>query len=125
MKKIFILLVCSASSIAATAEYGPGFDKQPRNERDVVFNADRRPGRNNNADYFNRKREMDMQVERINREYDRRVDAVHNRWFMNRAKRERTIYMLEQQRREEIRRVYDVYGFRYNGYDDCGPGRRW
>ncbi|MFT3680776.1 MAG: hypothetical protein QM791_10925 [Ferruginibacter sp.] len=122
MKKIITLFVSVFTLTVAFAQYGPGNDYGK--ERNAVY-SDRykKDGdRRRNDHYTALKRERDMQVAEINREYDRKIQMVRNKVFMGRSKKERLIYQLEDKRRDEIRNVYAKYNDRL---DDRYGNRNW
>jgi len=109
MKKIFTLMAAVVIVASASAQRNNGnengYDRNRDiavNERSYNHNDDRRDNR------FNL-RERDMQIARINNEYDRKIESVRRKFFMNRSKKEAWIYALENQRRDEIKRVYMRY----------------
>lgn len=121
MKRIITLLFAAALVVPALAQNGYPQDKgyNNGNGRDIVFNDG--PGRGNDrfADgYYFSKQEKDYQLMKINREYDQRISAVRNRMFMNRYKKEMMIRQLEDQRRDEIRRINDKFYSKKNRWDD-------
>lgn len=62
-----------------------------------------------------------MEIARINREYDYKIQAVRNNFFMWRYEKERQIRFLQEQRQWEIRKVYATFNDhrgRYNEYGD-------
>lgn len=77
------------------------------------FDNDSRFGNNR----FSNERKRDMQIARINREYDYRIQSVRNNFFMWRFEKERQIRFLMEQRQREIRMVYAKFSNR-NQYDD-------
>ncbi len=121
-------------------------DNQFDNNRDVVIIKhnpwDNNDDRNGNNDYrygnndnrygssnFANERRMRMQIAQINREFDYKTDRVRNSYFMSRWEKQRQLRSLEDQRQQEIRRVY--FKFKYNrgnndrGHNDCDiPDRR-
>jgi len=134
MKKIFTLLVSVTLFASAFAQSGYG-DKQPGygdkrdygKENDVAYNDNRYKKDNDrfNDRYSFNKREMDMQIARINREYDFKIRDVKSNYFMTRFRKDRLIYKLEEQRRDEVRSVYAKFSDRRNRFDDHDPKRNW
>lgn len=98
--------------------------------KDVVYND----GRNKDNNFFN-PRARDMQIAQINRDYDRKIQIVKNKFFMPRFRKEQVIYRLEDQRREEISMLvikynkgqdrFDGYGHVSKGGDDRDQRRNW
>ena len=65
-------------------------------------------------------RKKNMEILRINREYDMKIQRVRNSFLMFRFEKERQIRMLEQQRQWEIRQVN--MRFKSNDRRDDGRG---
>lgn len=137
MKKIFTLMVSITLFTTAFAQYGRdngnyggGYGNNNGNGRDVTYNDGRfKKDRDRYDDRFSySKREMEMQVARINRDYDRRIEDVKSRFFMPRFKKEQMICKLEEQRKQELRMVYSKFSDRRNRYcddDDHGHRNNW
>lgn len=124
MKKIFTLLF--AVGMVAAAQAQPGnrdtrqADQRNWNNDDesfisinVSFDNDNRFG---NGRYSN-ERKRNMEIAKINREYDRRIQKVKNSYFMSRFEKQRKINFLQQQRQQEIRMVYAKFNKR-NQHDN-------
>ena len=124
MKKIFTLLVAVVIFTAANAQYGQGDNRQQGqwnnqqndqwnngNNRDVARNDNGygRDDRYNNG-RFGMERRRDMEIARINRDYEFKMDRVRNSFFMGRFEKQRELRFLQEQREREIRRVYYQYG---------------
>lgn len=153
MKKIFTLLFAVGMLAAAQAQPGNRDNRQPdrrdnapidrqddgRFDNDksfiainVSFDNDDRFGNSR----FSNERKRDMEIAKINREYDYRIQRVKNNYFMSRWEKQRQISFLQNQRQQEIRMVYakfsnrNKHNKRYdrddNRYDrNDGPGRRY
>lgn len=153
MKKIFTLLFAVGMLAAAQAQPGNRDNRQPdrrdnapidrqddgRFDNDksfiainVSFDNDDRFGNSR----FSNERKRDMEIAKINREYDYRIQRVKNNYFMSRWEKQRQISFLQNQRQQEIRMVYakfsnrNKHNNRYdrddNRYDrNDGPGRRY
>ena len=101
MKKIFTLLISATLFTSAFAQHrGADYNNNKRNE---VSNREM-----NERDSRNRinKRQLDMKIMQVNRDYDARIQAIQGKPFLNRNKKARQIAILEEQRRTEIRFVY-------------------
>jgi hypothetical protein len=125
MKKMIAVLITVAMFGVASAQYQTNRQWNRGNNNDVVYNGNR-PGNYGYSpnSYSFTSRERDIRVAEINREYDRKIREVSNRFFMSRYKKERMIYALEEQRRDELRRVYVKFNDRNNR--ECGNnGRRF
>jgi len=72
-------------------------------------------------DKFSMERKRDMEIARINQEYDFRIQKVKRSFFMSWFEKQRQIRFLEQQRQREIKMVYVKYTYSrkpYNNRDD-------
>lgn len=117
MKKIFTLLFAVAVFVTANAQNGDNRRQgQWNNQQNDQWN-----NRNDNGygrdDHYNNgrkgmERRRDMEIARINREYDFRMERVRNNFFMNRFEKRRQLRNLEEQRDREIRKVFYQYGNR-------------
>jgi hypothetical protein len=125
MKKIFTLLFTVGMFTLAQAQPGSRDNRQTdqRNNQqtdqrdfnngydkgnDVVVNNqtyDKGDYRYDN-DRFSFERKRDMEIARINREYDYKIQRVRNSFFTGRFEKERQIRFLQEQRQREIRIVY-------------------
>ena len=105
MKKIFTMIAAVVIVASVSAQRNNGNENGYDRNRDVVINE--RPYNHNDDRRDNRYnlRERDMQVARINNEYDRKIESVRHKFFMSRSKKEAWICSLEDQRRDEIKRV--------------------
>ncbi|GEM_PF-758102 len=137
MKKTFTLLAIAAFiSSASFAQGNHSCDNNYRNDRDrdvaVINNGDRNGyGKNRGAYYFS-PRERDMQIKSINIDYNRKIESVNRKFFMNRSKKQHIIYSLDVQRDTEIRSVIAKFNDRRNRfdgrdrrYDDRGRNNKW
>jgi len=115
MKKIFTLLF--AVGMVAIAQAQPGSrdnrDTRPATDQrndDNRFGNDRDAGimnpydrdYNDNSKFANERR-LKMEINRINREYDLKIQKVKNSFFMSRFEKQRQVRLLEQKRQQEIR----------------------
>ena len=146
MKKIFTLLFAVGMFAAAQAQPGTTDNRQPdrrdnpptKQQNDdkfdddksfvslnVSFDRDDRFGNNR----FSNERKRDMEIAKINREYDYRIQRVKNNYFMSRWEKQRKIRFLQEQRQQEIRMVYAKFSKRNqhdNRYDrNDRPNRRY
>ena len=81
-------------------------------------------------DRFSMDRSRDMEIARINEEYDYKIQRVQRNFFLNWNEKQNQIRYLEEQRRQEINRVYSRFdnGSKCNKkHKDNGNhyGRRW
>ena len=89
------------------------------NDDDSYRNNDNRYGSNDNRygnSRFGNERRMKMQIAQINREFDYKTDRVRNSFFLSRWDKQRQIRFLEEQRQQEIRKVY--FRFKYKNRDN-------
>ncbi len=126
MKKIFTLLVSAFIVGSAFAQYDQGNQKGYGHGNDMVYNSnDSWKHKKDHDSYSFSKRERDMQIAQINREYDYKIEAVKNRYFMSRYRKERIINELQDQRKEEIRNVWMKFRDKRNRFDDDDSRGRW
>ena len=79
-------------------------------------------------DRFSMERNISMQIERINRVYDYKIQSVKRDFFMSWWEKKRQIRFLEDQRQWEIRRLFDKCrenNRRYNDHDRRDHDRRY
>lgn len=137
MKKMMIILLAATFAVSATAqeERRPDWENNHEEER-TEYNG--QSGSRNNGPYDNRydnrhgnrndnryefsRRELEIQISRINRDYDYKIRRIENDFFMSRYRKERIIRDLEQQRRFEIRKLQVRFNSSGNRY--CEPPRR-
>jgi len=133
MKKIFTLLVAVGFLTAMNAQTGSR-DRDNRdtrdqrtdqrdnnNGKDVIIND----GRYDNDDRFDNNfgsynGNIRMQIAKVNRKYDLKIQRVKNDFFMRRFEKMRMIRSLEAQRQQEIRMLYarnNKKGQHDRGYD--------
>jgi len=114
MKKLFALVFALGTVTAIFAQGGYG-----RNEsRDVILGQPNRTvyDNNRNGNYYG----MDRQAEinRINQEYNWRIQQVQQDRYLRRSERKRQIRFLENERDQRIREVMRSYNNRgYNRRD--------
>ena len=108
-------------------DYGNG------NPQDVAVNDNHNRGRgydDRGSRYFT-EREREMRIAEINREYNKRIQSVRNKFFMSRYQKERIINSLQFQREKEIRSVIAKFTQREYRYDkrdrryDDNDKRNW
>ncbi len=125
MKKIFTLLCAVALFAAANAQNGRG-----RNHQQGRWNKQQNDKWNNNRNnndygrdsrYNNGRHDMerrrDMEIARINRDYDFRMQRVRSNYFMNRYEKMRQLRYLQDLRGRDIRKLYGQYGNRSRNND--------
>lgn len=112
MKKIFTLLILLGAVVAVRAQSSSRpYPNDRYNSRDVIL-GDRNDGRyenNRRYTYSFTARERDQQLDRINRSYDQRIRQVERDRRMRSYERNAQIRRLEEQRRDEIRQVWEHF----------------
>ena len=118
MKKLFALLLALGGMTAVFAQNG-----RNRNEsRDVILGKESNrtvyDDRRDNDRY--RKNELETRIERINREYDWKIESVKRDRYLRNGEKKRRIRDLENERRDRIREARQRFNDRnYNN------GRRY
>ena len=112
MKKIIVIAMAAFSFTAASAQnrndkWDKPDDRYPVNQqKDGWYNKDQHPsndyGYNKNNGHYN-DRERQAQYERMNRQYDKRINDYRNDRSLNRYERERRIRQAEQERQQQSR----------------------
>ena len=118
MKKIITLLFASAMFASAFAQYGSNkdWDKNNNDESYAKDGKDKHDEDRFKGGYYFTPREREMEIARINREYDYKIQSVRNKFFMRKKQKKRQIEFLKDQRDREIRRVYTRFNDRRNKY---------
>ena len=133
MKKIFTLLV--AVGFITLAQAQPGYGKNSQHDQrnhpstgekdyDNGYDNGRDDGKFDNESRYDRiispERQRDMEIARINREYDFKIQKVRENFFKSRSQKNRQIRFLKDQRKREIRMTYAKFSDdirRYNDHD--------
>jgi hypothetical protein len=119
MKKIFTLLFATVMLGTAFAQYGQKGQRGQNNEDDVyVSNNDHGYDRDFRGAYVFTPRERDMQIARINRNFDMKIHAVKNKPYMGMFQKNRLIRNLEVQRDSEIQQVIHTFRSPKNKFGD-------
>jgi hypothetical protein len=80
-------------------------------------------GRDNRYDdRFAMVRRRDMEIARINQDYDFRIEKVKCNFFLSWWEKQKQIRCLQDERQQEISMVYEKYSDRRGGYDDRRGG---
>ena len=142
MKKILTLLFAVGAITITQAQSSRSYPNDRNTTRDVIL-GDRNDGNdrhNRNDRYDNRyenksrsvysfsARERDKQIDRINREYDKKVRQVERDRRMRSSEKSYTLRQLEGERRTELRQVWDRFQSRNNAHNDnryTTNNRRW
>lgn len=132
MKKIFTILLAVGTVTFASAQSGPHDGKWSNNDkgssRDIVLgNHNTDEYKSNSFDYGSfSSRDEDEQIQRINREFDQKINAVKWDRHMRSREKARQIQMLERQRDEQIRQVQIHYSdSRDRNFHQDDHRRKW
>ena len=122
MKKLLTLVFCLgtlSSVFAQNRDYRPNDDRRNNNDRKNNYEArnDDRGRRYDDAYKFS-VRERDELINRINRDYDNKIESVRRRWLMNSQDRRRVISSLEFERSSKIKGIYARFADGRNRYYD-------
>ena len=112
MKKIFTLLLGMGSLTAVFAQ--SGHSSNGRNQSgDHGYGQSQGKSIYDNSDHRNDgyafSRERDAQIQRINWDFDNRIQAVKRDWYLRNGQKNRQILILENQRMEQIRQVSERF----------------
>lgn len=130
MKKIFTLLFATAMLSTAFAQYGQKGQKGNTKANDV-YASNNNPGYDKHdkdyGGYIFTAKEKDMQIAQINREYNKKIQAVKSKLFMNWFQKSRQIKNLEAQRDNEVQQVMYKFNSPKNQFGDYGrkDKKRW
>ncbi|KAA9041837.1 hypothetical protein FW778_07420 [Ginsengibacter hankyongi] len=106
MKQIFTLLISLGAFATSFAQYSP------RHKDDgYVYNESKRYGGNFSP------RDKAFQVERINREYDFKINGIRKSWNLSRHQKKVAIRSLERERDRKIHMVNERFYERQRNYD--------
>jgi hypothetical protein len=117
MKKILTLFIALGAIISVQAQSSRSYPNDERYEKDVILgNRNDRYDRSNRT-YENNSRytyymsadEKDRLIDRIDREYDRRIRRVERDRWVRPSEKSYQIRLLEAQKREEIRQVWERF----------------
>lgn len=125
MKKIFTLLFALGAFALVQAQPAykgnrqtdqKSYDNGYSNSYNNKYNDKQRRYDNNNSSF-----DKDRMIDRINHEYEEKIERVRHNFFLGRREKQRQISFLQEQREQEIRMLY----FRHNDHDDrFGDGDR-
>ena len=112
MKKLFALVLAIG---AMTSVFAQRNNDRRDESRDVILGQQNRSVYNNNRgnDGYFSTRERDDQIERINRNYNWRIQSVRNDRYLKHSEKKREIRFLENERDAKIREVVERYNY-YN-----------
>lgn len=129
MKRILTLAIALGAIVSANAQFSRSYPSDRNDSRDVISGSNQPYEKTARYNTYNfSERERNMQLERINRDYDFRIRQVqYDRWMRSNEKRYQ-VQRLEDQRRDEIRLVWERFKNNRNGYrdnDNRRNDRRW
>ena len=126
MKKIFTLLVALGMITLAQAQYGSGKNSRDHRNDQSTVDKDYDYGRDNDRRYngiMSPKKQLEFAIDRVNREYDWKIEKVRDNFFKSRYQKKREIRFLNEQRKREIRRTYAAFSKERSHRDY--PNRRY
>ena len=116
MKKIFTFLLAMGSLTAVVAQSGRDYndnrqykDKRNNESNDYAYN-------NKRDNYSAYSRERAFQLEKINRDYDYKVNSVIHSRHIRPSEKNRILHNLDRERSVRIREINDR--FDHNRFDD-------
>jgi len=131
MKKIFTMILFAAGTIsfAAAQSYNKkdnayNDNKKISNDRDDHIAFDKDKGTGYNDSYFSL-REKQAKLERIDREFDQKIDAVRFDRRLSRKEKSRQIQWLQMQKQDEIRKVEFEFAKSNRKNKSYGHDSRW
>jgi hypothetical protein len=140
MKKILTLLFAVGAIAVAQAQtsrypddrYGRDVilgDQSGRTDRDDRDYRNNRTYENNSRySYSFSAKERDKQIDRINRDYEKRIRQVERDRYLRSYEKSTQVRRLEEQRRQEISQVWDRFRSNNNRHSDNryqANNRRW
>lgn len=120
MKKIFTLLLSTGIITVAVAQDTYHNDWNKNNGYGKPGGVTMKDNRStSDKDRFDKdsyfmKQKMDMEIDRINDEFNRKIQGVQRNFFLSRIQKERKVRKLEDQRQDKIKDVYRKYHFNYD-----------
>jgi uncharacterized protein YxeA len=140
MKRILTLLFAVGAITVAQAQtsrypddrsgrdviLGDQNSRADRDDRD--YRTNRTYENNSRYSYSLSARERDKQVDRVNRDYEKRIRQVERDRYLRSYEKSTQVRRLEEQRRQEISQVWDRFRSSYNRHSDNryqGNSRRW
>lgn len=138
MKKILTLLIAVGAISVTQAQSSRSYPGDGRYEtRDVILGGqhdrydrhDRSYGNNSRYTYSFSARERDRELDKIDREYDRRIRQVQRDRYLRSYERSSQIRRLQEQKRYELAQVWDRFRSSNNRHRDNSfqrnNNRRW
>jgi hypothetical protein len=131
MKKILTLLI-AFGAIASVQAQSSRYPSDRNESRDIILGDQNSRTYEGNSRYGNgysfSARERDEQIDRINREFNQRIRRVERDRWMRTYEKRREVQRLEEQRKSEIRQVWERFRNSrntYRDYDYRRNDRRW
>ena len=120
MKKVFTILLALRADTLAPAHSSQTYPTDHNRDRDVILGQhnDRVYDNNSRYDYSFSERERDKEIDRINRDYDKQIRKVERDRRMRSSEKSYQVRRLEDQRRDEIRMVWERYRNSNNSYSN-------
>lgn len=119
MKTIFTLLFSMTMFSTTFAQYGQKGQRDKQN--DVYVSVDKDFGHDKfYGSYIFTPRERDMEIAKINRDFDFKIQSVKNKPFMGWFQKKRIINNLEEQHDAEIAQVIRKFRSPKNKFGDYG-----
>lgn len=139
MKKILTLFIALGAIISVQAQSSRSYPNDDRYGRDVIlgdrndrndrYDRSNRPYESNGRyTYYMSADERDRSIDRIDREYDRRIRKVDRDRWIRPSEKSYQIRLLEDQKRAEIRQVLERFRNGNNLHRDNSyqrNNRRW
>lgn len=139
MKKILTLFIALGAIISVQAQSSRSYPNDDRYGRDVIlgdrndrnerYDRDKRTYDNNSRyTYYMSADERDRSIDRIDREYDRRIRRIGRDRWIRPSEKSFQIRQLEAQKRDEIRQVWERFRTGNNLHRDNSyqrNNRRW
>jgi hypothetical protein len=128
MKRVFTILIALGAVTIAQAQSSRSYPES--RDRDVILGQRNERVYDNNSRYaysFS-ERERDQQIDRINREYDKQIRKMERDRRLRSSEKSYQMRRLEDQRRDEIRQVWERYRSSNNSYNNGRyqqNNRRW
>ena len=126
MKKIITLLIAVAAFAGAEAQ-----SNKTEEAKRVIFGGG---GNNNDRDIYEDRRvdsrdypygtSREAEIDRINRDYDLKIQSIRNNPYLSSAEKERTIRQLNNERERRIRELSNSYEDRRNNDDNYGKNKK-
>ena len=126
MKTIFTLLFSMAMFSTTFAQYGQNgqWNKDKHDDIYVSNNKGYDHDKGGYGSYVFTPRERDMEIAKINREFDYKIQLVKNKPFVAWFQKKRQISNLEAQRDFEVSEVVRKFRSPKNKFGDFGYGRK-